>query len=102
MAENKEVTRYDLMLEKYLIEGISYDANTICKADKADLEQLAADSYWQGWQDATSKPANCAIFDVSQQRELLLAFADFLRNEKNTEFIFTKYIDEFLKANNCG
>ena len=45
---------------------------------------------------------NLHLQRVSQQRELLLAFADFLRDEKNTDFIYTKYVDEFLKANNCG
>ena len=40
--------------------------------------------------------------EVVQQRELLLAFADFLRDEKGTEFISTPWIDKFLKANNCA
>ena len=43
--------KYDELLEVYLSEGINYDANTISKAERGDLEQLAADSYWQGWQD---------------------------------------------------
>ncbi|MFW6225454.1 MAG: hypothetical protein ACOC3V_00680 [bacterium] len=33
---------------------------------------------------------------VSNRRELLIAFADFLKNEKNTQFIYTFWIDEFL------
>jgi len=65
MDDNKKVSRYDLMLEKYLIEGISYDANTISKADKGDLEQLAAGSYWQGWQDANSENGKLPIPNVS-------------------------------------
>ncbi|HUX56143.1 MAG TPA: hypothetical protein VMV77_04165 [Bacteroidales bacterium] len=42
---------YEKLLEEYLKDGIDYDANTIKKANQADLKQLAADSYWQGWRD---------------------------------------------------
>lgn len=55
--------KYDEMLEKYLSEGINWDAynNEVIKtankseAAKGDVEQFAADSYWQGWQDANSE-----------------------------------------------
>lgn len=41
--------------------------------------------------------------DVSQQRELLLAFADYsdYRNDKS-QYIARYMIDDFLEANNCG
>jgi len=49
MEEDK---KYNEELEDYLGEGIDYQANTISRADQGDLEQLAADSFWTGWQKA--------------------------------------------------
>ena len=40
---------YEQEVEKYLAEGINYGANTIKNADPLDLEQLAADSFAEGW-----------------------------------------------------
>jgi len=37
---------------EYLINGINYDANTIKNADAADIEQLATDSFFEGWERA--------------------------------------------------
>lgn len=52
MPEQNENEVFEKKQAEYLSDGINYDANTICKADKEDLEQLAADSYFQGWNDA--------------------------------------------------
>ena len=41
------------------------------------------------------------ITDVSQQRELLLAYEDYL-NEYHTKEDRIKQVDKYLKANNCG
>ncbi len=43
-----ETEKYNEALEKYLSEGIDYDANTIKNAKQEDLEQLAADSFYYG------------------------------------------------------
>jgi len=43
---------FEKELEEYLSEGIDYQANTIMKADKGDLEQLSADSFHTGWYKA--------------------------------------------------
>ncbi len=40
---------YEYRLKIYVEDGIDYDASTLKKADKGDLEQLAADSFWTGW-----------------------------------------------------
>ena len=45
----------DKLLDNYLDNGIDYRANTIIKADVGDLQQLASDSYQQGWSDALSE-----------------------------------------------
>ena len=42
-----------------------------------------------------------ALTDVSQQRELLLAYEDYL-NEYHTKEDRIKQVDKYLKANNCG
>jgi len=42
-----------------------------------------------------------AIPDVSQQRELLLAFMQ-MREGHAVDTVNIRLIDEFLKANNCG
>lgn len=52
-----------------------------------------------------SENANCAIFDVSQRRELLLAFMDWYDKEVENRLpmdgnIF--HVNDFLKDNNCG
>lgn len=52
MNTEKETKAYDKEVEKYLKEGINYHANTIKKADQDDLEQLAADSFHEGWYKA--------------------------------------------------
>ena len=44
---------------------------------------------------------NDLLPDVSQRSELLLAFVKFCKNE-NGLHIPLSYINEFLKANNCG
>jgi hypothetical protein len=41
-----------------------------------------------------------ALTDVSQQRELLLAYEDYL-NEYHTKEDRIKQVDKYLKANNC-
>jgi hypothetical protein len=47
--------------------------------------------------------SNCTIFDVSQQRELLKAFADWRLEHPYSDYNTIDYdIDEFLKAFNCG
>jgi hypothetical protein len=74
-----EKSKYNTMLEKYLSEGIDYTANTIFKAEQGDLEQLAADSYWQGWQDANTEHSASNIQAVSgslhfTEREIDLAY----------------------------
>ena len=47
--ENTKDEFYNLILEKYLNEGINYHANTISKADIGDLQQLASDSFYEGF-----------------------------------------------------
>lgn len=47
---------------------------------------------------ADSKPANCAIFDVSNRRELLIAFLTWLEEEPQKETI-EKIIDHYIKSN---
>ena len=42
---------------------------------------------------------NYLLHIVSKQRELLIAFSDYLRDEKNTQFIPSRFVDEFLKSN---
>lgn len=42
-----------------------------------------------------------ALCSVSQQRELLLAYEDYL-NEYHTKEDRIKQVDKYLKANNCG
>jgi hypothetical protein len=62
-------SKYDEMLEKYLTEGINWDAfrNVVIitankgKKERGDVEQFAADSYWQGWQDANSDNGKLSI-----------------------------------------
>ena len=49
--------------------------------------------------------SNCNILHVSQQRELLLAFAKHQRDWGNTQLtkeMHKKEVNHFLKANNCG
>lgn len=43
-----ETEKYNEALEEYLSEGIDYNANTIKNANRGDLEQLAADSFFEG------------------------------------------------------
>lgn len=64
-------SKYDIALEKYLNNGIDYWANTIVKADQGDLEQLAADSYWQGWQDNQSSEIKSLKKQLEKERELI-------------------------------
>tara|TARA_R110000772_G_scaffold60749_1_gene137090 strand:- start:793 stop:1065 length:273 start_codon:yes stop_codon:yes gene_type:complete len=47
---------------------------------------------------------NLALSGVSQQRELLLDFANKYWNpqENPDNFIKEEYIDDYLKSNNCG
>jgi hypothetical protein len=52
MDIKKETKVYNNELEEYLSEGINYQANTINKAERGDLEQLAADSFHTGWYKA--------------------------------------------------
>ena len=52
ICKKNEEKYFEKKQSEYLSDGINYEANTICKADKEDLEQLAADSYFQGWIDA--------------------------------------------------
>ena len=47
--------QYDKKLENYLQHGVDYGANTISKTKIEDLQQLIADSYFQGWNDALSE-----------------------------------------------
>lgn len=42
-----------------------------------------------------------ALYSVSQHRELLLAYEDYL-NEYHTKEDRIKQVDKYLKANNCG
>tara|TARA_R110000787_G_scaffold159287_1_gene273046 strand:+ start:486 stop:758 length:273 start_codon:yes stop_codon:yes gene_type:complete len=44
---------------------------------------------------------NLSLSGVSQQRELLLAYEDYL-NEYHTKEDRIKQVDKYLKANNCG
>jgi len=50
--------RYEAELAAYLEDGINYGANTICKADQGDIEQLAADSFWYGYKAAVERFQN--------------------------------------------
>jgi len=45
---------------------------------------------------ANSENANCAIFDVNQQRELLVAFREWMRLKHYEESPTNDRIDEFL------
>ena len=51
-----------------------------------------------------SKNANCAIFDVSQQRELLINFMQwhFDNDEFKNEPLADNIVDNYLKLINCG
>ena len=49
---NDETVDYNEKLEKHLANDIDFSANTIKNADQGDLEQLAADSFFKGWQEA--------------------------------------------------
>lgn len=51
-----------------------------------------------------SENANCDIFDISQQRKLLISFYHHL-DDKDTRLVYAyaeKEADEFLKEINCG
>jgi hypothetical protein len=61
------------------------------KFDYYDLLDFA-DSYYK---------KQLTLTDVSQQRELLLAYEDYL-NEYHTKEDRIKQVDKYLKANNCG
>lgn len=43
---------YDEALEEYLREGINYNATPVKMCNKEDLEQLAADSFFEGYRSA--------------------------------------------------
>ena len=64
------------------------------KAPKFDYYDLLdfAESYYK---------KQLTLTDVSQQRELLLAYEDYL-NEYHTKEDRIKQVDKYLKANNCG
>jgi hypothetical protein len=47
------------------------------------------------------KAKQLTLTDVSQQRELLLAYEDYL-NEYHTKEDRIKQVEKYLKANNCG
>jgi len=48
----REQLEYDAQLDGHLIEDINYDEKTIRQMNDGDLEQLAADSFFQGWEAA--------------------------------------------------
>ena len=52
MNIEEETKAFEKELEVYLREGINYQANTIKKADRGDLEQLSADSFHTSWYKA--------------------------------------------------
>jgi len=51
-----------------------------------------------------AKVKNLGLFSVSQQRELLLAFAKHIEKAgyDGSCLTYEQELDEFLKANNCG
>ena len=55
-------------------------------------------------QQPQSTEQQCNIADVSQQRELLTAFMRFCENcvDETWAKEFTEWIDDYLKAVNCG
>ena len=66
------------------------------------IDQILLANFKEGdWQEARKQLL--LLFSVSQQRELLLAFADYsdYRNDKS-QYIARYMIDDFLEANNCG
>lgn len=98
---------YNKALEEYLQEGIGWDAGMFdinAKNNHGDYEQFAADSFHAGWQAANESEGKCNICSVSQQRELLLAFAKHIEKAgyDGSCLTYEQELDEFLKANNCG
>ena len=45
---------YNEALEQYLQEGINWDATAVnvIRCNRGNVEQLAADSFWEGWRKA--------------------------------------------------
>ena len=74
-----------------LIEANSVDIEESSKngiiAHYVDVDELVDDLF--------------SLYDVSQQRELLLAYEDYL-NEYHTKEDRIKQVNKYLKANNCG
>ena len=99
---NKEIINYLENCKKVQENNLKWITTTgIGKQVRREINEL--DSMIKHLANGTNtSDRQLTIPDVSQQRELLLAFADYLRDEKNTKFIFTSWIDEFIKANNCG
>ena len=60
--------------------------------------EVAIDQWNARGQKAETKNANCAIFDVSNQRGLLIAFAD-AWNSCDASLIEYDYIDKYLDSN---
>ena len=62
-------------------------------------------SSWHDKQDlliAIEQLKNCNLQNVSQQRELLLAFVEYYNKQEPYEYVPISVIERFLKANNCG
>ena len=82
-----------MKLDNMLKERIEY-GKKLCKQEK------------NNWGDFTyslieSLEEQLALCSVSQHRELLLAYEDYL-NEYHTKEDRIKQVDKYLKANNCG
>ena len=76
-----------------------------------ELKQIAENRYEQSWQPELQKDAFIdgaeallkllRIGDVSQQRELLLAYHRYLTEELSLD-LHELWVDKHLKSNNCG
>jgi hypothetical protein len=85
--EHKEIVR------ELIAVGISLNIREINYNEAVDLINKNLLEY--------SKLNNLSLTDVSQQRELLLAYHRYLTEELSLD-LHEIWVDEHLKANNCG
>lgn len=78
---------------------------TITESDLKSMEDVMAEIYYVAKNQsernsANSENANCAIFDVSQQRELLVAFTNWSSENCEENWHTERLVDEYLQATN--
>ena len=76
------------------VERILYDKTGMLAKNHTDIIDAMTEY-------AESEVKKLNIFSVSQHRELLIAYEDYL-NEYHTKEDRIKQVDKYLKANNCG